>query len=90
MTGPEAKSCSFLTASEASQTEQTEVHGKFSETALKVRKEYIRRGEDLPPVQLAQGSALPSPTSQTTTFKAKDRFCGDHYVIQHHLGIRDI
>lgn len=35
MTGPEAKSCSFLTASEAFQTEQTEVQGKFSETALK-------------------------------------------------------
>lgn len=72
MTGPEAKSCSFLTASEASQTEQTEVQGKFSETVPKIRKECIRRGEDLPPVQLAQGSASPSPTSQITACKAKE------------------
>lgn len=78
MTGPEAKSRSFLTVSEASQTEQTEVQGEFSETASKVGKEYIGRGEDLPPVQLARGSALPGPTSQIAAFKAKDRFCGDH------------
>lgn len=61
MTGPEAKSFPFLPVSGASQTAQTEDHESlvYSGTALKFGEEYIGREEGLPPVQLAQGSALP-------------------------------
>lgn len=50
MIGPEAKSCYFLTGSKASEIEQAEVQRKFSETALKVGKEYFGRSFPLPPV----------------------------------------
>lgn len=69
-----AKSHSFLTATEVSQTEQTEVHGKFSETAPKVGKEYIGKGKISHLYGLLKILHYPVPPAKSLVLRQKTDF----------------
>lgn len=69
-----AKSHSFLTASEACQTEQTEVQGKFSESAPKVGKEYIGKGKIFHLYTLLGVLHYPVPSAKSLLLRQKTDF----------------